>query len=320
MSSAYVEDMQDEDHARLLQEEINRVENGRAEPNLGLGHEPPLENKAEAPRRAGVVGRGPVRQTAMTVMYQRFKLASLIVSTMLALPQLIAICVLLPQNWHFGACDSPIGVWLILLAVRLFFHVIVVYVSYFKPTGCHQCQGFDQVLNIMQFALLLLGVVWIIQSKTCPANDPVTFKLAYYLFICLVCIICIPMALFILILPLAFCCTPYLHSLMQYWFTDRRGADETVISNLTSETFKEGRFPKSDATCSICSADYQDGEPIRVLPCAVPGSSRAAMMAAQHHFHKSCIDKWLRINSSCPICRHPIGPRREEDVPEDPHV
>ncbi len=45
--------------------------------------------------------------------------------------------------------------------------------------------------------------------------------------------------------------------------------------------------------CVICLEDYQVRDEIRILPC-------------QHSFHVSCIDPWLRLNASCPICKRNI--------------
>lgn len=42
--------------------------------------------------------------------------------------------------------------------------------------------------------------------------------------------------------------------------------------------------------CQICLCAYEDGVTLRTLPCF-------------HEFHISCIDKWLKINQSCPVCR-----------------
>ncbi|XLR44741.1 hypothetical protein S83_029401 [Arachis hypogaea] len=47
----------------------------------------------------------------------------------------------------------------------------------------------------------------------------------------------------------------------------------------------------SSSSCAICLADYNESDWIRVLP------------ACDHFFHLKCVDPWLRINMSCPICR-----------------
>jgi len=260
------------------------------------------EAPAAPHRPAGAGGRRPVRESAILEFYARLKLASLIMSTILAVPQLVAICWILPRNWHWGACDAPIDVWLIMLGIRLIGNLLLVYVVYFKPHVARWCRGLDSILNVLQFALLILGVVWIIQSRTCAANDPLVYKLSFYLFICLCIILGLPLLMLCLCVPIACCCTPCLMNLLSMWVEGRRGADDSVLAGLTSETYKEGRFPKADATCSICSEAYNEGEELRVLPCP----------SHLHHFHKPCIDKWLRINASCPICRHRIGPREEE--------
>jgi len=51
--------------------------------------------------------------------------------------------------------------------------------------------------------------------------------------------------------------------------------------------------PSEEKGCCICLDDFQDGEDIRRLPCF-------------HIFHQDEIDKWLRDNNSCPICKTPI--------------
>ncbi|MCO5560448.1 hypothetical protein L7F22_014063 [Adiantum nelumboides] len=45
-----------------------------------------------------------------------------------------------------------------------------------------------------------------------------------------------------------------------------------------------------DAACCICLGRYRDDIKLRALPCA-------------HHFHVECIDQWLKINASCPLCK-----------------
>jgi hypothetical protein len=44
-----------------------------------------------------------------------------------------------------------------------------------------------------------------------------------------------------------------------------------------------------EGSCIICLADYEVDEELKVLPC-------------HHHFHKACIDEWLHIQKTCPLC------------------
>lgn len=48
-----------------------------------------------------------------------------------------------------------------------------------------------------------------------------------------------------------------------------------------------------DAECCICLCPYEDGTELHTLPC-------------NHHFHSSCIVKWLKMNATCPLCKYNI--------------
>ncbi|KAI8741766.1 uncharacterized protein LOC106061735 isoform X1 [Biomphalaria glabrata] len=48
--------------------------------------------------------------------------------------------------------------------------------------------------------------------------------------------------------------------------------------------------------CNICLSDYQDGDEMRNLPC-------------KHNYHVVCVDQWLKINATCPICRAELKKR-----------
>ncbi|CAJ1927232.1 unnamed protein product [Sphenostylis stenocarpa] len=55
-----------------------------------------------------------------------------------------------------------------------------------------------------------------------------------------------------------------------------------------------GRIPNSnDNTCPICLSEYEPKETLRTIP------------TCNHYFHAHCIDEWLKMNATCPLCRNP---------------
>jgi len=62
-----------------------------------------------------------------------------------------------------------------------------------------------------------------------------------------------------------------------------------------------GRFQVPDAqqlseenkTCAVCQCDFEDNDDVRMLPC-------------MHMFHADCVDRWLKDNRTCPICKKDI--------------
>ncbi|AWP09029.1 putative E3 ubiquitin-protein ligase CIP8-like [Scophthalmus maximus] len=78
-------------------------------------------------------------------------------------------------------------------------------------------------------------------------------------------------------------------------FEERQGS---VVSNKLTrreiQRFPTKTFQSSTSAgktqCQICFCDYAAGEKLRMLPCF-------------HDYHVQCIDRWLKDNATCPICR-----------------
>ncbi|XP_054167009.1 E3 ubiquitin-protein ligase RNF38-like [Oppia nitens] len=70
-----------------------------------------------------------------------------------------------------------------------------------------------------------------------------------------------------------------------------RGLARNEIEQLPSYRYKPENAHESDqTTCVVCMCDFEAKQNLRVLPCA-------------HEFHVRCVDKWLKTNRTCPICR-----------------
>lgn len=72
------------------------------------------------------------------------------------------------------------------------------------------------------------------------------------------------------------------------------GLDEATILSYPKVAYAEVKLQHKDSTascCSICLADYKDSDMLRLLPdCG-------------HLFHRKCVDPWLRLHPTCPVCR-----------------
>uniref|UniRef100_A0A803LQP9 RING-type E3 ubiquitin transferase n=1 Tax=Chenopodium quinoa TaxID=63459 RepID=A0A803LQP9_CHEQI len=73
-----------------------------------------------------------------------------------------------------------------------------------------------------------------------------------------------------------------------------------IMKECGTECPIERTLNAEDAECCICLSAYEDGIELRELPCG-------------HHFHSSCVEKWLHINSTCPLCKYDISKRYSPD-------
>ncbi|XP_048225893.1 RING-H2 finger protein ATL7 isoform X2 [Ricinus communis] len=73
------------------------------------------------------------------------------------------------------------------------------------------------------------------------------------------------------------------------------GLEPVMVAAIPTMKFNREAFTAvEDAQCSICLGEYQEKEVLRIMP------------KCGHNFHLSCIDVWLRKQSTCPVCRFPI--------------
>uniref|UniRef100_A0A5B7B2X3 RING-type domain-containing protein n=1 Tax=Davidia involucrata TaxID=16924 RepID=A0A5B7B2X3_DAVIN len=73
------------------------------------------------------------------------------------------------------------------------------------------------------------------------------------------------------------------------------GLEPVVVAAIPTMKFNREAFSSmEDAQCTICLGEYQEKEVLRIMP------------QCGHNFHLSCIDIWLRKQSTCPVCRLPL--------------
>ncbi|XKL64357.1 hypothetical protein PGB90_004443 [Kerria lacca] len=69
-----------------------------------------------------------------------------------------------------------------------------------------------------------------------------------------------------------------------------RGLNKVEINQIPSFKFDTEKHHSDQTTCVVCMCDFEEQQILRDLPCS-------------HMFHAKCVDKWLKTNRTCPICR-----------------
>lgn len=192
---------------------------------------------------------------------------------------------------------------------------------------------FKMALDCFFAVWFVVGNVWIFGGHSSSSEAPNLYRLC----IAFLTISCIGYAMPFILCAMICCCLPCIISILgvRENMHGVRGATEESINalptlkyrvktdgtgsneskNLGEEeggcvaagTEKERAISGEDAACCICLAKYEDNDELRELPCS-------------HFFHTQCVDKWLKINATCPLCKSEIDAKNRDlpSVEEEP--
>ncbi|XP_028771706.1 E3 ubiquitin-protein ligase At1g63170 [Neltuma alba] len=179
---------------------------------------------------------------------------------------------------------------------------------------------FKMALDCFFAVWFVVGNVWIFGGHSSPSDAPKLYRLC----IVFLTFSCIGYAMPFILCATICCCLPCIISVLgiREDFSQTRGATVESINalpiykfslkksennddpngntdideggTLAAGTEKERSISGEDAACCICLAKYADDDDLRELPCF-------------HVFHVECVDKWLKINACCPLCKSEVG-------------
>ncbi|KAL3731886.1 hypothetical protein ACJRO7_028706 [Eucalyptus globulus] len=71
------------------------------------------------------------------------------------------------------------------------------------------------------------------------------------------------------------------------------GIDEAMLQSYPTILFSSVKHHEKigGCSCSICLGEYEESDVLRLLP------------ECGHFFHMECVDPWLRLHATCPVCR-----------------
>jgi len=224
-----------------------------------------------------------------------------IFSTLWHLPQVLAVVIVLGSASSWCECERPLGVWLSVSAFRMVFGTAWAWRTAFPgDTTPDRIKRVASIYKILSIIWLVVGNVWILNDEECQEKCPQVFDTVLALVVAQYFVMFLPCILLMIAVPLVCFCLPCLIRILQQSRGNTNSAlNEDDLKKLDMEIYRKGMFGDDDEEeprCAICLSDYEVGDSIRRLPCD-----------GRHHFHKDCVDDWLRLNASCPNCRFRIG-------------
>jgi len=79
------------------------------------------------------------------------------------------------------------------------------------------------------------------------------------------------------------------------WHRKGGRAKKADIAALPTQTLTRTEHLGYLSKCMVCLDEFKNGDELKTLPCL-------------HIYHQQCIEHWLGLDNSCPICKAPISP------------
>lgn len=80
-------------------------------------------------------------------------------------------------------------------------------------------------------------------------------------------------------------------------------ASRSAVENMPAVKISDCHLSNDLSQCAVCLEEFELGVEARQMPC-------------KHMFHSDCIVPWLKLHSSCPVCRHQMPFDNEDDDTE----
>lgn len=191
---------------------------------------------------------------------------------------------------------------------------------YGVPTVSSRVKRCESVNTMASFLWWIVGFYWVVSGgEILLRSAPRLYWLAvvFLAFDVIFAVFCVVLACLIGIALC--CCLPCIIAIL-YAVAGQEGASEADLSILPKYRFltckdedrvgfaagrmipietstgymtDERNLLPEDAECCICLCAYEDETDLHALPCT-------------HHFHSTCITKWLKMNATCPLCKYNI--------------
>lgn len=159
----------------------------------------------------------------------------------------------------------------------------------------------SRLMNLFLFSWFIVGWVWLVASFNGSYHCRSSFPLSWHTMLVFLAVEMV--ALFVAVVGLVFSCITLAARMLLLAnggalreAERQRGASvEEITEHSELRPYAPEMFPDAeDAKCVVCLGEYEAGDELRYLRC-------------QHHFHKECVDEWLRRQGSCPLCVRQLG-------------
>lgn len=197
------------------------------------------------------------------------------------------------RSYRKQPCDQPFARWLLIMLLLPLCALCV---------ECFSCRKTRVLVIIITLLVLIAGFRMFYKSETCDTTNPHLYRFVrhYLIFLAVWWISWV-------VMPLIFMAV-VLYGMWHGWFDELNGASPDTIKNLETVAFDQCNFAEEGKPddgrpvpeCCICTETFVAKAEIKRTPC-------------QHYFHEECLGRWLRVATTCPLCRNNLDGSAQGD-------